>query len=276
MAEPLDIQVVGGEAADDAQLTIAGRTLRSRLLLGTGGFPSLELMVAAIAASASELVTVALRRVGTAGGSPKGTSLVDVLGGTGVQLLPNTAGCHTARDAVITARLAREAFETDWIKLEVIGDEDTLLPDAPELLRAAEELVDEGFVVLPYTTDDPVLARRLADIGCAAVMPLGSPIGSGMGVRNPYNIALIREAVEVPVILDAGIGTASDAALAMELGCDGVMAASAISRAQDPVRMAHAMRDAVSAGRLARGAGRIPRRRYANASTPDEGLPVFD
>jgi thiazole synthase len=276
MAEPLDTQGAAGEVTDDAQLTIAGRTLRSRLLLGTGGFPSLELMAAAIAASASELVTVALRRVGAAGSSPQGTSLVDVLTGTGVQLLPNTAGCHTARDAVITARLAREAFETDWIKLEVIGDEDTLLPDAPELLRAAEELVDEGFVVLPYTTDDPVLARRLADIGCAAVMPLGSPIGSGMGIRNPYNIALIREAVEVPVILDAGIGTASDAALAMELGCDGVMAASAISRAQDPVRMAQAMRDAVSAGRLARGAGRIPRRRYANASTPDEGLPVFD
>jgi thiazole synthase len=281
VAESLDIAVdahaaqSGGEGGGE-HLTIAGRVLRSRLLLGTGGFPSLELMAAAIAASASELVTVALRRVGVAGGSPQGTSLVDVLSGTGVQLLPNTAGCHTARDAVITARLAREAFATDWIKLEVIGDEDTLLPDASELLRAAEELVDEGFVVLPYTTDDPVLARRLADIGCAAVMPLGSPIGSGMGIRNPYNIALIREAVAVPVILDAGIGTASDAALAMELGCDGVMAASAISRAQDPVQMARAMRDAVSAGRLARSAGRIPRRRYANASTPDEGLPVFD
>jgi thiazole synthase len=273
MTEPLDIQVPGGEASGDAQLTIAGRTLRSRLLLGTGGFPSLELMAAAVAASASELVTVALRRVGAAGSSPQGTSLVDVLAGTGVQLLPNTAGCHTARDAVITARLAREAFETDWIKLEVIGDEDTLLPDAPELLRAAEELVDEGFVVLPYTTDDPVLARRLADIGCAAVMPLGSPIGSGMGIRNPYNLALIREAVEVPVILDAGIGTASDAALAMELGCDGVMTASAISRAQDPVRMAGAIRRAVEAGHLARGAGRIPRRLYATASTPNEGLP---
>ena len=165
-------------------------------------------------------------------------SLIDVLADAGVQLLPNTAGCHTARDAVLTARLAREAFATDWIKLEVIGDEDTLLPDAPELLRAAEELLDEGFVVLPYTTDDPVLARRLADLGCAAVMPLGSPIGSGMGIRNPYNIALIREAVDVPVVLDAGIGTASDAALAMELGCDAVMAASAISRAQDPVAMA--------------------------------------
>ena len=162
-----------------------------------------------------------------------------------------------------------------WIKLEVIGDEDTLLPDAPELLRAAEELVDEGFVVFPYTTDDPVLARRLVDIGCAVVMPLGSPIGSGMGIRNPYNISLIREAVQVPVILDAGIGTASDAALAMELGCDAVMAASAIARAKEPVLMATAMRDAVRAGRLARRAGRIPRRRYAAASTSDVGLPEF-
>jgi thiazole synthase len=259
-------------AAPEDVLTIAGRTLRSRLLLGTGGFPSLELMAAAIAASASELVTVALRRVGAGGPQSRG-SLIDVLSGAGVELLPNTAGCRTARDAVLTARLAREAFRTDWIKLEVIGDEDTLLPDAPELLRAAEELVDEGFVVLPYTTDDPVLARRLVDVGCAAVMPLGSPIGSGMGIRNPYNIALIREAVSVPVVLDAGVGTASDATLAMELGCDAVMAASAISRAQDPVRMASAMRHAVRAGRLAHIAGRIPRRHYATASTPDEGLP---
>ncbi len=253
-------------------LTIAGRTLRSRLLLGTGGFPSLELMAAAIEAGGSELVTVALRRVDP---SARG-SLIDVLSDAGVQLLPNTAGCRTARDAVLTAKLAREAFATDWIKLEVIGDEDTLLPDAPELLRAAEQLVDEGFVVLPYTTDDPVLARRLVDVGCPAVMPLGSPIGSGMGIRNPYNISLIRESVTVPVVLDAGVGTASDATLAMELGCDAVMAASAISRAQDPVRMAHAMRHAVQAGRLARTAGRIPRRRYAKASTPDEGLPDFD
>jgi thiazole synthase len=259
-------------------LTIAGRSMRSRLLLGTGGFPSLELMAEAIAASGSELVTVALRRLDPTrpGGDLKHRgSLVDVLADAGVQLLPNTAGCHTARDAVITARLAREAFATDWVKLEVIGDEDTLLPDAPELLRAAEELLDDGFVVLPYTTDDPVLARRLADLGCAAVMPLGSPIGSGMGIRNPYNIALIREAVDVPVVLDAGIGTASDAALAMELGCDAVMAASAISRAQDPVAMARAMRAAVQAGHLARGAGRIPRRLYATPSTPDEGLPDF-
>jgi thiazole synthase len=256
-------------AAEGDELTIAGRTLRSRLLLGTGGFPSLALLAEAIAASGCELVTVALRRVDPAARG----SLIDVLSDAGVELLPNTAGCHTARDAVLTARLAREAFATDWIKLEVIGDEDTLLPDAPELLRAAEQLVDDGFVVLPYTTDDPVLARRLADIGCAAVMPLGSPIGSGMGIRNPYNIALIRERVSVPVVLDAGIGTASDAAFAMELGCDAVLAASAISRAKDPVRMAAAMRAAVQAGRLARTAGRIPRRLYATASTPDEGLP---
>jgi thiazole synthase len=254
------------------ELKIGGRTLRSRLLLGTGGFPSLAVMAEAIAASGSELVTVALRRVDPASRG----SLVDVLERAHVELLPNTAGCYTARDAVLTAKLAREAFSTDWIKLEVIGDEDTLMPDAPELLLAAEQLVDEGFTVLPYTTDDPVLARRLADIGCAAVMPLGSPIGSGMGIRNPYNIALIREAVDLPVVLDAGIGTASDAALAMELGCDAVMAASAISRAQDPVRMAGAMRAAVEAGRLAHGAGRIPRRTYATASSPDQGLPDLD
>jgi thiazole synthase len=254
------------------ELTIAGRKLRSRLLLGTGGFPSLRLLADAIEASESELVTVALRRI-----DPQARgSLIDVLDEAGVQLLPNTAGCYTARDAVLTAQLAREAFQTDWIKLEVVGDEDTLLPDAPELLRAAEQLVSEDFVVLPYTTDDPILARRLQDVGCAAVMPLGSPIGSGMGIRNPYNLALVREAVSVPVVLDAGVGTASDAALAMELGCDAVMAASAIARAQDPVGMARAMRLAVEAGRLAAGAGRIPRRTYATASTPNEGLPVFD
>src|SRR5271167_2909664 len=256
-------------------LKIAGRTLHSRLLIGTGGFPSLDLLSGAITASGCELVTVALRRIDPAGALAGRGSLIDVLRDSGVELLPNTAGCHTARDAVLTARLSREAFATDWIKLEVIGDEDTLMPDAPELLRAAEELIDDGFVVLPYTTDDPVLARRLVDIGCAAVMPLGSPIGSGMGIRNPYNITLIREAVDVPVVLDAGIGTASDAALAMELGCDAVMVASAIARAQDPVGMARAMRSAVQAGRSARLAGRIPRRLYATASTPDQGVPDF-
>jgi len=274
----VSVQERDAHAPGEDLLTIAGRTLSSRLLLGTGGFPSLELLAQAIAASGSELVTVALRRLDptlTGAGRGHGRSLLDVLADAGVQLLPNTAGCHTARDAVLTARLAREAFATDWVKLEVIGDEDTLLPDAPELLRAAEELIDEGFVVLPYTTDDPVLARRLADLGCAAVMPLGSPIGSGMGIRNPYNIELIREAVDVPVVLDAGIGTASDAALAMELGCDAVMVASAVSRAQDPVAMARAMRAAVKAGRLARGAGRIPRRTYATASTPREGIAEF-
>jgi thiazole synthase len=252
----------------DTPFTIAGRTLRSRLVLGTGGFPRLETLADAIRATRAELVTIALRRI-----DPQARgSLVDVLDECGVDLLPNTAGCYTARDAVLTAKLAREAFGTDWVKLEVIGDERTLLPDAPELLVAAEELVDDGFTVLPYTNDDPILARRLEDVGCAAVMPLGSPIGSGMGIRNPYNLQLIVERASVPVILDAGVGTASDAALAMELGCDGVLCASAIARAQDPIAMAHAIRAAVEAGRLARCAGRIPRRRYAEASTPDAGL----
>jgi thiazole synthase len=271
---PVDTPASDTPASDSLTsdpLTIAGRTLHSRLLLGTGGFPSLDLLAESIRASGSELVTVALRRVDPAARG----SLIDVLEREGVELLPNTAGCFTARDAVLTAKLAREAFQTDWVKLEVIGDEDTLLPDAPELLRAAELLVDDGFVVLPYTTDDPVLARRLVDVGCAAVMPLGAPIGSGMGIRNPYNIALIREAVQVPVVLDAGVGTASDATLAMELGCDAVMVASAVFRAQAPVAMAGAMRAAVHAGRLARGAGRIPRRTYATASTPTEGLADF-
>jgi thiazole synthase len=252
-------------------LVIADDAFRSRLLLGTGGFTRLEALADAIRASGTELVTVALRRIdpGARG------SIVDVLDEARVRLLPNTAGCYTARDAVTTARLAREAFETDWIKLEVIGDDRTLLPDAPQLLEAAETLVDEGFVVLPYTNDDPILARRLQDAGCAAVMPLGSPIGSGMGIRNPYNLAIMRDRVEVPLILDAGVGTASDAALAMELGCDAVLSASAIARAKDPARMAAAIRGAVDAGRAARLAGRIPRRLHAEASTPEEGLPEF-
>jgi len=253
-------------------LLLAGRTLHSRLILGTGGFTSLDVLARAIEASATEMVTVALRRIDTA----SRTGLVEVLDRAGVELLPNTAGCFTARDAVLTARLAREAFGADLVKLEVIGDDRTLLPDAPELLLAAEELVDDGFTVLPYTNDDPVLARRLEDVGCAAVMPLGSPIGSGMGLRNPYNLSLIVEQADVPVILDAGVGTASDAALALELGCDAVLCASAISRAEDPVAMAHAVRLAVEAGRLARGAGRIPRRLYAQASTTNAGLPEFN
>jgi thiazole synthase len=255
--------------AEPAPLTIAGRKLRSRLIVGTGGFANLEVMGRAVAASGAVLATVALRRVDP---SARG-SIVEVLEGAGCTLLPNTAGCFTARDAVLTAQLAREAFETDWIKLEVIGDERTLLPDAGELLEAAETLVDDGFVVLPYTSDDPVLAQRLEDAGCAAVMPLGSPIGSGMGILNPYNLRLIVEHARVPVILDAGIGTASDAALAMEAGCDGILLASAVSRAADPVEMADAMRLAVEAGRKAFESGRIPRRLYGEASTPTEGVP---
>jgi thiazole synthase len=257
--------------AADAPLVVGGETLPSRLLLGTGGFRSLDVLAEAIEASGTALVTVALRRIDP---GQRG-SLVDVLAAAGVRLLPNTAGCFTAHDAVLTAKLAREAFETDWVKLEVVGDERTLLPDAPALLEAAEELVDDGFTVLPYTNDDPILARRLEDVGCAAVMPLGSPIGSGQGLLNTYNLRLIRERAGVPVILDAGVGTASDAALAMELGCDAVLCATAISRAEDPVAMARAIRLGVEAGRLARGAGRIPRRLYAQASTPEDGRAEF-
>jgi thiazole synthase len=249
-------------------LEIAGRELQSRLILGTGGFRNLAVMAEAAEESGAELATVAMRRVDP---SARG-SIVDVLSEAGIEVLPNTAGCFTARDAVATAKLAREALETDWVKLEVIGDDRTLLPDPAELLVAAEELVADGFTVLPYMNDDPVLARRLEDAGCAAVMPLGSPIGSGMGINNAYNLRLIVEAARVPVILDAGIGTASDAVLAMEAGCDGVLLASAISRAADPVAMARAMRKAVEAGYEARVAGRIPRRLYAQASSPAEGL----
>jgi thiazole synthase len=248
---------------------IAGRELQCRLILGTGGFRNLEAVAAAIDASGAEVATVAMRRVDPAASG----SILDVLRDAGCELLPNTAGCFTARDAVTTARLAREALETDWIKLEVIGDERTLLPDAAETLSAAETLVADGFAVLPYANDDPVLAARLEQAGCAAVMPLGSPIGSGMGIRNPYNLRLIVESSQIPVIMDAGVGTASDATLAMELGCDAVLLASSVARAEDPARMARAMRLAVEAGRAAHQAGRIPRRLYAQASTPDEGLP---
>jgi thiazole synthase len=253
----------------DGALEIADRSFGSRLILGTGGFRNLDVLADAVAASEAEMATLALRRV-----DPDAPgSIVDVLRDAGCFLLPNTAGCFTARDAVTTARLARDAFDTDWVKLEVIGDDRTLLPDPAELLEAAETLVADGFVVLPYTNDDPVLARRLEDAGCAAVMPLGSPIGSGMGIRNPYNLRLIVEQARVPVILDAGIGTPSDATIAMEMGCDGILLASAVSRAQDPAAMARAMRLAVEAGRLGHEAGRIPRRLYAEASTPTEGVP---
>jgi thiazole synthase len=248
----------------DDPFVLAGETFSSRLIMGTGGVPSLDVLDAALEASGTELTTVAMRRVDPAARG----SILDVLTRRGVRVLPNTAGCYTAAEAILTAQLAREALGTNWVKLEVIADEHTLLPDGIELLDAAERLVADGFVVFPYTNDDPVLARRLEQVGCAAVMPLGSPIGSGLGIRNPHNIELIVEGSGVPVILDAGIGTASDAALAMELGCDAVLLASAVTRAQHPALMADAMRRAVEAGRLARRAGRIPVRRYAKASSP--------
>jgi thiazole synthase len=250
---------------------IAGTELGSRLILGTGGAPSMQVIDEAIVASGTAMCTVAMRRADAATGG----SVIDVIDRRGVRVLPNTAGCRTAFEAVRTAQLAREALATDWVKLEVIADERTLLPEPIELLDAAEQLVGLGFTVLPYTNDDPVLARRLQRIGCAAVMPLGSPIGSGLGIQNPHNIELIVSEAEVPVILDAGVGTASDAALAMELGCEGVLLASSVTRAQDPTLMAEAMAAAVRAGRLARLAGRIPRRHHAHASSPLEGMAVL-
>src|SRR5919197_1078356 len=232
--------------ADDP-LVLGGTTFSSRLIMGTGGAPSLEVLERALLASGTELTTVAMRRL-----DPQvHGSVLSVLDRHGIRVLPNTAGCYTAGEAVLTARLAREALGTDWVKLEVIADERTLLPDPVELLDAAETLTDDGFTVLPYTNDDPVLARKLEDVGCAAIMPLGSPIGSGLGIRNPHNFQLIIEHARVPVILDAGAGTASDVALAMELGCAGVMLASAVTRAREPEVMASAMKHAVEAGRLA-------------------------
>ncbi|MER5887694.1 thiazole synthase [Streptomyces sp. NPDC001941] len=257
--------------ADDL-LRLGGTTFSSRLVMGTGGAPSLDVLERSLAASGTELTTVAMRRLDpTVQGS-----VLSVLERLGIRVLPNTAGCFTAGEAVLTARLAREALGTDWVKLEVVADERTLLPDPIELLDAAETLVDDGFTVLPYTNDDPVLARRLEDVGCAAIMPLGSPIGSGLGIRNPHNFQLIVEHARVPVILDAGAGTASDAALAMELGCAAVMLASAVTRAQEPVLMAEAMRHAVEAGRLAHRAGRIPKRHFALASSPEDGRARLD
>ncbi|MBU3066075.1 thiazole synthase [Nocardia sp. NEAU-G5] len=245
-------------------LQIADRKFASRLIMGTGGAENLAVLSDALVASGTELTTVAMRRVDAAGG----TGVLDLLRRLNIAPLPNTAGCRTAAEAVLTARLAREALGTDWVKLEVVADERTLLPDAIELVSAAEQLVDDGFTVLPYTTDDPVLARRLEDAGCAAVMPLGSPIGTGLGIGNPHNIEMIVADAGVPVILDAGIGTASDAALAMELGCSAVLLATAVTRARQPAVMAAAMADAVRAGYLARQAGRIPKRFWAQASSP--------
>jgi thiazole synthase len=249
-------------------LIIAGKRIASRLFIGTAGYPNQQAMLAAIEASGAEIVTMSIRRASMEGYAE---SLIDLLGDR-FRVLPNTSGCVTVKDAVLTAQLAREAVETDWVKLELIGDRETLYPDVEQLVQAAEELVKDGFTVLPYCNDDPVTCRKLADIGCAAVMPLGSPIGSGMGICNPYNIEMICARSPVPVILDAGIGTASDAVLALELGCDGVLLNTAIAKAHDPVRMAKAMRAAVDAGIGARQAGRIPRRRYAEASSPQLGL----
>ncbi len=249
-------------------LQIADQSFTSRLILGTAGFPNQQVMLDAHAASGAEMVTVSIRRISLEGYAE---SMVDLLGGR-TRLLPNTAGCVTRRDAVLTAQLAREALGTNWIKLELIGDRETLYPDVEQLVQAAEEMIKDGFTVLPYCTDDPVVCQKLADAGCAAVMPLGAPIGSGMGICNPNNIALICARSPVPVVLDAGIGTASDAALAMELGCAAVMINSAVAKARDPVAMAGAMGRAVESGRAAHLAGRIPKRGYAEPSSPQLGL----
>ncbi|MBH23970.1 MAG: thiazole synthase [Myxococcales bacterium] len=258
------------EAWIKTPLTIGDATFSSRLLVGTARYPNLHVMKKAIEASGAEIVTVSIRRLDL--DSEGGAGVLDVLDRDRLTLLPNTAGCYTARDAILTAQLAREALGTSLIKLEVLGDDRTLFPDTVQLLEAARVLVEDGFTVLPYCTDDPVTCQKLEAIGCAAVMPLGSPIGSGMGIRNPYNLQIIRELVQVPVIVDAGVGTASDAAIAMELGCDAVLLNSAIARARNPVAMAAAMRYAVCGGRVAYESGRIPRKLYASASSPLEGI----
>jgi thiazole synthase len=249
-------------------LIIAGIKLNSRLFAGTAGYPNQQVLLDSLEASGAELVTASIRRISLDGYAE---SLVDLLGDR-YRLLPNTSGCVTARDAILTAELAREALETNWVKLELIGDRELLYPDVEQLVHAADELVRKGFVVLPYCNEDPVACQKLADVGCAAVMPLGSLIGSGMGIANPTAIELICSRSPVPVVLDAGIGTASDAVQAMELGCDAVMIDSAIARAHNPRRMAMAMRSAVEAGRLARLAGRIPKQRFAEPSSPQLGL----
>ena len=252
----------------DDPFLIAGTPLRSRLFIGTAGYPNQQVMLDSLEASGAELVTMSIRRISLDGYSG---SLVDVLSPR-CRLLPNTSGCVTARDAILTAELAREALETDWLKLELIGDRETLYPDVEQLVHAADELVRKGFIVLPYCNEDPVACQKLADVGCAAVMPLGSLIGSGRGIANPAAIELICTRSPVPVVLDAGIGTASDAALAMELGCDAVLVNTAISKAHDPIAMAAAMKAGVEAGRLARLAGRIPQRTFAEPSSPQLGL----
>jgi len=254
----------------DTPLIIGSYRFASRLFVGTGKYPSLEIMQAAHAASGAEVVTVAMRRIHL--DDPSGKTLIDYIDRTKFTILPNTAGCFTAKDAILTAQLAREALGTDLIKLEVIGDPQTLYPDTRETIAAAEALVNDGFTVLPYIVDDPIACKALEDVGCAAVMPLAAPIGSGLGVCNPYSIAIIKERATVPVIVDAGVGTASDAAIAMELGVDGLLMNTGIAAANDPVGMAHAMRLATEAGRYAFLAGRMEKKRYANASSPIAGL----
>jgi thiazole synthase len=253
-----------------SDLIIANKTFHSRLIVGSSRYPSPEVMLEAVEASGAEMVTVSIRRLNLDSGNGQ-ESILNYIERKKYFLLPNTAGCFTAKDAVLTAQLAREALDTNWVKLEVIGDEETLFPDVSELIKAAELLLKDDFIVLPYCNDDPITCKKLAGIGCAAVMPLGAPIGSGMGIRNPYNLQIIRETVNIPIIVDAGVGTASDAAIAMELGMDGVLMNSAIAQAEHPVSMARAMRLAVEAGRLAYESGRIPKRLYANASSPVEG-----
>ncbi|MGH2574621.1 MAG: thiazole synthase [Ignavibacteria bacterium] len=253
------------------ELEIAGKKFKSRLILGTSRYPNPQVMLEALEESGTEMVTVSIRRLNIESNNGQ-ESILNLIDRKKYFLLPNTAGCYTAKEAVLTARLAREALNTNWIKLEVIGDKETLFPDVSELLKASEQLLADGFIVLPYCNDDPVTCKKLADMGCAAVMPLGAPIGSGMGIRNPYNLQIIRELMSIPLIVDAGVGTASDAALAMEFGVDGVLMNSAIACAQHPVLMARAMRLAVEAGRFAFEAGRIPKRLYANASSPEEGM----
>lgn len=250
----------------DDEFVIAGQRLKSRLFIGSSRYPNNQVMLDAIKASGAEVVTVAIRRINL---KREGENLLDLL--KGYRILPNTAGCYTSHDALLTARLAREALRTNWIKLEVIGDEETLYPDTEQLLQAAQDLVSDGFVVLPYCNDDPIVCKKLESIGCAAVMPLGGPIGSGMGILNTYNIRIIKQMCKVPVIVDAGVGTPSDATIAMEMGCDGVLLNTAVAQAQDPVRMARAMNLAIEAGRLAYSAGRIPRKLYAEPSSPIEG-----
>lgn len=252
------------------KLVLGKREFTSRLIVGTGKYPDFETMQQAHEASGAQIVTVAIRRIDLNDKSGKG--MLDFIDRKKYELLPNTAGCYTAEDAILTCQLAREALGTEFVKLEVIGDQKTLFPDNEALLEAAKVLVKDGFTVLPYTHDDPVLCKKLEDIGCAAVMPLGAPIGSGLGICNPYNIRIILETVSIPVIVDAGVGIASDAAIAMELGCDGVLMNTGIAGAKEPVKMAHAMRMAVEAGRLAYESGRIPKKLYATASSPIEGL----